>query len=592
MPIPRFNPGTPNVNLTQITRFSPSGSAAQAEMWGQVAKDMGQVASTYGEIERRRVLTEQETAGKVAAADPNFDPNQLRQKVITSADAAYRKGAVASYMAQLDTQKSAAFTAINAESFEDPALLRRRMEQYIDATAAKMPLEVAIEYKQGALREADAYYANSMSAASGRARSQQKDDIKAGIELSEMKLKDLGVPSNPAAQAAYELEAAKLDVKYRQAVEAGVMAPNEVLVRGQVLKQDLEDGTIYQSVIDQPSAARFDFAMKVAEGKSGTGLDLLPADRRYRAVQIAQQTLNAEAAQEKIMEMAQTKQAEEAVWKASELVAANPGDPRAAQTVNRLMALANTPETVQQAAKLRSYVANPGDPRFAKSNPEYMEYLELEAARGRLTQQQVDSAWGDDNLNTRVSTADRQKLSKLLQVRPKGIVGTNAWDTYVTRLEAEFPVRERRRTGMSALFAQLGINVPQAGQTGPSANGLTDAQMRANEGLVKQVLLETQEKIASGDIASENSLTEYGGKRISELRQYFGGAGANAANRPVTYAPSQQGAVMLMQTRPTIQQQYDRYKVDREAFARDASNGTLDVQTINTISRMLEGEKK
>ncbi len=589
MPIPRFNPGNPDVNLTQIRQFQPAGAQAEAEMWGDLSREMTRVSNTFGEIETRRVMAEQETAGKVQAADPNFDPMTLRKAAVTAADTAYRKGAVSSYMARLDIETNQAMTQINAESFEDPAMLRKRMENHVQSVASKMPIEVAVDYTAGAMRQADAYYANAVSAAAGRQRSQQKDDIKAGLELSERRLKELGVPSTPAAQAAYEMEAAKLKVKQQQALEAGVMTPNEILVREQVLKEDLEDGTVYQAIWEQPAASRLNFAMSVAEGKSGTGLDLLPPDRRMRAVQVAQQIGNAEEAQRRINEMAQTRQAEQAIWNATEIVSTNPTDPRAREVVGKLMTLANTPETVEQAGKLRAYVMNPADPRFAASNPEYVDYLELEAARGKLTQQQIDSAWGNDSINTRVSTQDRQRLAQLIKVKPDGLVRTNAWDTYVAKLEQEFPVRERRRTGMNALFAQLGINVPSA-TGGVTMNGLTEAQMKANEQLVKQVLLETQEKIAKGEIASESSLTEYGGKKITELRQYFGGGSVNPANKPNVVPPSKQGAYGVMQTNPTLQQLHVKYKNDREAFARDASNGMLDVQTINTISRMLEGE--
>lgn len=588
MPIPRFNPGTPDVNLTQIRKFSPVGDQAQADMWGEVGQQMQKVSATFGEIEQRRVTAEQERLGVVAGADANFDP-ATAQKVVTSADRAFRKGAISSYMARMDIDTNQNLTTINAESFDDPALMRRRMMNYVDAQAGKMPVDIAVDYKQGAMRSVDAYYSNSVSSAASRTRSQQKDDIQAGIELSERRLKELGVPTSPAAQAAYELEAAKLNVKQQQAIESGVMTPNQIAVRQQVLKEDLEDGTIYEAVMNQPGAAKFDFAMKVAEGKSGTGLDLLPPDRRMRAVTVAQQLLNAEKAQEDLAEKTRTKTAEQAVWNASELISANPTDPRAAQVANSLMSIANTPETVTQAAKLRSYVANPADPRFAASNKEYLDYLQLEGARGSLTQQQVDTAWGNDSANTRISTADRQQLSQLIKSRPKGILGTNAWDTYVGKLEAEFPVRERRRTGMNALFAQLGLNVPTANGA-VSANGLTEGQMKANEGLVKQVLLETQEKIAKGDIASEASLTEYGGKKITELRQYFQGSTVNKENRPLVMSPAKQGAYLTVQTQPTQQQLYTKYKNDREAFARDAASGQLDVKTINTISRMLEGE--
>lgn len=589
MPIPTFNPGTPNVDLTQIRRFNPAGDQAAADMWGSVSNEMAKVSSTFGEIEARRVMAEQEQLGKVAGAENGFDPSTLG-KAVTQADMAFRKGAIGSYMARLDIDTNQAFTTINAESFEDPALLRRRMENYVDAQAGKMPVDVAIDYKQGALRSVDAFYSNSVSSAASRARSQQKDDIQAGIELSERRLKELGVPTNPASQAAYELEAAKLKVKQQNAIEAGVMTPNQIAVREQVLKEDLEDGTIYEAVMGQPGAAKMDFAMKVAEGKSGTGLDLLPPDRRIRAVTVAQQFLNAEKAQEDLAEKTQTRVAEQTIWNASELVAANPTDPRARAVVGNLMSLANTPETVNQVGKLRSYIANPNDARFAASNREYLDYLQLEAARGSLTQQQVDTAWGNDSANTRISTADRQQLSQLIKVKPKGILGTNAWDTFVGKLETEFPVRERRRTGMNALFASLGLNIPSANGNAVTANGLSEGQMKANEGLVKQVLLETQEKISKGDIASEASLTDYGAKKIAELRQFYQGAAVDKANRPLVMSPAKQGAYMTVKTQPTMDQLYAKYKNDRDGFARDAASGQLDVKTINTINRMLEGE--
>lgn len=589
MAVPRFNPGVPDVNLRQITHFSPTGTEAQAQLWGQVSAEFAKVGNTFSEIESRRVQAQQETMGKVAAGTEGFDPAQLKQG-ITAADRAFYKGAVASYMSRMDIDTNTSLANINAETYEDPSLMQRRMRNYVDSVAARMPVDIALQYKEGAMRIANNYFTNSVSAAAGRARSQQKDDIQAGIELSERRLKELGVPTTPAAQAAYEQEAAVLKTKQDAAVESGIFTPNQIAVRNQVLKEDLEDGTIYEAVSNQPGAAKFDFAMKVAEGKSGTGLDLLPPDRRYRAVQVAQTMLNAEKAQEDMAEKTRTRAAEAAIWDTSELAASDPRNPATIQKVNQLMTLANTPETVTQAAKLRNFVANPDDPRFLSSNKEYKDYLELEAARGSLTQTQVDTAWGSDSINTRISTNDRQALSQMIKVRPKGIMGTNAWDTFVGKLEAQFPVRERRRTGMSALFAQLGLDVPNAGGTGKTANGLTEGQMKANEGLVKQILMETQEKISNGDITSESSLTEYGGRKIAELRQQYGLDAGGVANQKVSLTPAKQGAYLTIQNDATMQQMFEKYKKDRAAFARDAATNQLDIRTINTISTMLEGE--
>lgn len=590
MPLPRFNPGVPNADLSQVRSFQPSGAQAEASMWNEMAGDMSRVSRVWGEIEDRRVANEQEAAGKVAGADPNFDPMSLRKQAVTMADAAFRKGAVASYTANLDRADNAFFTQVNAESFDDPALLRRRMEQHVDATAAKMPLEIAVDYKNGAMRQVDAYYSNAMSAATGRARSQQKDDIQAGIELSERKLKEMGTPTTPEAQAAYSLEAAKLKVKQEQAMQAGIYTPNQIAVRNQVLQEDLQDGTMYQAVGSQPADMRLDFAMKVAEGKSGTGLDMLSPEKRWRAVQIAQQMYNAEKAQEDFRERTQTKQAETAVWNAANLIVPNPTDPRARPVVENLMQIANTPETVLQATKLRDYVNNPTDTRFATSTPEYADYLQLEAARGNLSQRQLDEAWGNSNAGSRLSTQDWQGLTKLIQSKPKGIVGSNAWDTFVSKLQAEFPVRERRLTGMAGLFAQIGINVPKVDDNSVQANGLTDAQMKANEGLVKQVLLDAQEKISNGTLASESSLTDWGGKKIAEMRQYYSGAGVDKTNRAQNLGPQQQGAALVVNSDAQMKALVNKYRNDREAFARDASNGLLDTRTINTITRQLQGE--
>lgn len=586
MPLPRFNPGVPNADLSQVRSFQPSGAQAEASMWNEMAGDMSRVSRVWGEIEDRRVANEQEAAGKVAGADPNFDPMTLRKQAVTMADTAFRKGAVASYMSNLDLQKSEAFTTINAESFEDPALMRRRMEQYVDATAAKMPLEVAVDYKQGAMREADAYYANAMSAAAGRARSQQKDDIQAGIELSERKLKEMGTPTTPEAQAAYSLEAAKLKVKQEQAMQAGIYTPNQIAVRNQVLQEDLQDGTMYQAVGSQPADMRLDFAMKVAEGKSGTGLDMLSPEKRWRAVQVAQQMNNADDVAQRARDTMQRRQVQAQMIDITANVLKNPEAPDSQESVRKAIAIANTPEAVNQAYKLADYINNPNADRFKVQTREYAEHLAWRAARGDLDQQDVDGAFGADRIGNRIDAADWERLSANVRAVPRDIVKGNAWRTFVAQLENEFPVPQPM-SPQDAALAAAGFAVNR--ETG--SDGISQEQKLRNRALVTETLNDAQQKIISGDIASENLLTSYAGRKITELRQQFGSGLVDPANRKKPAAP--QGAFSLVGSDEGARNLYQQYKGDKAGFVARVKAGEIDRRTANAVWQLLnsEGEK-
>lgn len=599
MPIPTFNPGQAvTVRLDQVPKFEPSGARAEGQMWGDVSQEMDQVAHMVGEIDRQQVLDQQERAGMKAGAQPDFNPQQLEQVAATSADRVWRKAASASYLSKLDINGDAAMAKINAESGEDPEKLNQRLNEYIDGIASTMPETVALQYRDGASRTANAYYTNAVSSQVARDRGQHKADIIAGLELSEAKLKDMGAPDSPEAEKAQQLEAAKYAVRRRQAVEAGVLTENQLAVREQALQQDMTNSTIFQAVRAAPD--KLDFALKLANGQSGLpGLDNLPADTRRYGVQVAQQLINEQNATEAIQKKQRLQQASEIITTDGEAIIDTPWAADMPAKAQQLETLALTPDAVDYVGKLRAYVANPSDERFTVMNGDTTvgDYLDYKAARGELSSDDVNTAWGNEQVNSRIDTATRKKLQLAVKGIPDQVVGSTAWKTYVARLETEFPVPDRSMSPKEAMLMQLWGHKP-SGPGGLNANGLTDAKMKENEQLVKQVLYDTQNKIRTGDIASESSLTEYSTKKLAELRQTYGGASVDTSARPLLTTPDKQAAWATITNDPSGTTLWTRYRADRKAFVDDVAAGRIDTRTpdgirrVNAINRLLQEDKK
>lgn len=599
MAIPTFNPGqTIAVRLDQVPKFEASGARAEAKVWGDVSQEMGEVSRMVGEIDRQQVLDQREQEGLRAGAQANFDPAELEQVARTSADRVYRKAASASYLSKLDIDGDAAMAKINAEHAEDPETLQQRLTQYIDGIASTMPEGVALQYRDGASRTANAYITNAVNGRAARDRGQQKADILAGLELSEAKLKEMGAPDTPEAVKAQQLEAAKYAVRRRQAVDAGVLTENQMMVREQALQEDMTNSTIFQAVRAAPD--KLDFALKLADGKSGIAtLDSLSADTRRYGVQVAQQLINEKNAAEAIQKKERLAQANEIIATDGEEIIDSPWSADMPARALQLETLALTPDAVEYVGKLRAYVADPSNERFQVMNGDTTvgDYLDYKAARGELTSDDVNRSWGNEQINSRIDTATRKKLQLAVKGIPNEVVGTPAWKTYVARLEQEFPVPDRSMSPREAMLLQL-WGRKASGPGGLNANGLTDAKMQENERLVKQVLYDTQNKIRAGEIASESSLTEYSTKKLAELRQTYGGTSVDTSARPKLDTVEKQSAWATISNDPSATTLWTRYRADRKAFVDDVAAGRIDTTTpdgvrrVNAINRMLQEDKK
>lgn len=589
MAIPTFSPGQLiGPNSVSVRKYNPNGDLAEANMWGDVAHEMGKVAQTFSDIETRRALEEAEAEGIRQASNPDFDPEVLKKQAITSADRAFRKGATTAYLSNLDMQTDQELVRINAESSGDPDLLFERMKTHIDSVSQQMPEVIAMQFKEGALRQANGYYTNALSGMASRVRSQQKTDILAGIELSESKLEQIGSPGSAEAEEQFSLEGAKYRVKLQSAVEAGFITENEALLRQSNLQDKMLDVSIKQAVFSAPD--RLDFAMKVAAGESGTDFDNLPVNKRYNAVTAAQQFINAENSAQSLRDQQMRELVSSQVLQISDAVLSSPEDSASVEAVQRAISIANTPETVDQAYKLRDYIQNPNAARFQPLSGEYQEHLEYKAALGSLDQRTVNNAFGADMPDNRIGVEGWRALTSELSARPSEIVGGNAWKTFTERLESEFPVPQRSSKGLAGLAASLGLDVTNI-NIADGMDGVSEKQKQENRRLLTQVLRDTQQKISDGDIDSESSLTQYATQKLGELRQQFGAASLNQNNRVKSRGPATQAAFVVMGSDEETRRMYQKYKDDRKGFLRDVNAGKIDMRTANTINRLLsDGE--
>lgn len=589
MAIPTFRPGeTTEVNLSSVRKFEPAGDRAAAQMWNDVANEMGRVVQTYNEIETNKALDRAQNEGIIAASQPGYDPQELNREAVTAADRAYRKGATAAYLSQLDMQTDQALTRINAESLDDPEVLRERMSAHIEMVSSQMPPVVAVQFKEAAASQANAYYTNSLSSQASKARTMQKTDVMAGLELSEARLAELGIPDNPQAEQQASLEGAKYKVKLQAAIEAGFLSPNEAALRTQDLQEKLLDSTIYKAVYSSPD--RLNFAMKVANGESGTDLDALPVAKRYRAVTVAQQMINADEAAERLRNEQIRTQVNAQMLDISRNVFAAPQSEQAQAQIQKALTIANTPDAVDLAYKLQNYSAAPDAERFRPINGEYQAHLEYRAARGDLRQSDVNSAFGAEQPNSRIGADGWQKLTTELGSKPDKLVGSNAWDVFVARLESEFPVPQRSSVGLAALAAKLNLPANSINLI-DGTDGVGDKQKQENRSLITQVLRDTQQQIAAGVIDSESSLTNYGTKKLGELRQQYGAGSLNPANKVKPRGPQQQAAWVVVGSDENARRMYEKYKDDREGFMRDLNAGKIDRRTANTINRLMKEGK-
>lgn len=572
MPIPTPAQGQTSVNLRRVPSVNSTAQRAEAQMWGEISNQMGRVASVFGQIDSRRVAAERERQGAIDGASEDFDPNQTN--VRTSGARIYRDSALKSYMARLEMDTQTALSRINVEQSQDPDSMVKSMNAYIDKTATDMPADVAANYKVMSSKTVNSLAIRAFEAKAARERDLAKRDTLALIDIAEERLGSFGIPQSAEDEELMAVEFAKYQSALDGAVESGFLAENETVLRREQLRGRVEDSTIMSAIQQAPN--KLEFALAVAEGRSGTALDEYTPAARQKALASAQSLYSVEEQIESKAKAAQAAARKRFKTNAYKNLYANPESPQNNLVLEALENYATSPDDIVEVQRLRDFLENAQTERFTESNPQHLSYLESLAARGDLTLDELDMSHGSENKNIRLATSDYRRLVDEVESNREGLVNTITWESWQERLDLEFPSLEKMSTSEMMLALVTGNSAdPNSGLSGD------DLAKRKSFEKAKQALrVEAKTKIADGDISSESDLNEFLGEEYAKMKQRFG---SKSLGEGLTVQPP-----VLQMLPQDVRDNYPLYLADENKFLSDVASGKLTAEQANVIDKAIK----
>ena len=527
--IPRFDVlGGSGANFRNVQRVDPVGIRAEKELFSAVSRDF--------QIQSANFAAAQESANKAELAKRDIDIDLKAQE-------------------------------LRERNRLNPGGFARDMENYVNATAENVPVEVRPSYLLRARQKTAAAFIQERKSFVSHELEMGRRDAAAFIEVQENRLLSYGSPKNEI-----ELQLMNDDkVIYERFLESEVIAGNisegEAALRKDNLNTKMQSSYLLSKMQDQDKP--LDFLLKVLDGNTDDPLlSALSPDAKQAALSQGQQLFSAKQQIEQRDERLRNEYVAAQKTIHVDQIYTNPTSDTARDSLEVLRTISQTPEERSAVQKLQDFMDNAESEQYTESDPAIVYSVEKLFARGDLNQQDLDTFHGEG-----ISTQDYNKYRARIEAERDSLVSSPTFELLRERMDVEFP-SPKKIDPLTALLG--GKDLEESAED--------KRRLEHNERLKTQMLLDIKTKILQDQsIVSEKQLLEEGNAALVKMRQEILQSGdtiPTIPSLPKAAALQNDQAVSLT----------EKYRGNRKKIHDDLKKGILDEDTARAIYNLLREE--